>query len=148
MKPTHTDQYLHWNSNHFTTAKHSIYNTIAHRAKMVSSDQQSLNKELEHIRVAQHNCHFPTWVLNKLQQKFQCRQQTNNEPNSTDQQNSNTSNTNGTNHNNSNNKNILHGVSLNTGIGRKIQKDLQQERHLGTFQGIPYHQGSTYGSHG
>ena len=32
-KPTHTDQYLHWDSNHHITAKHSVYNTLAHRAK-------------------------------------------------------------------------------------------------------------------
>ena len=29
-KPTHTDQYLHWDSNHFITAKQSVYNTLAH----------------------------------------------------------------------------------------------------------------------
>ena len=26
-KPTHTDQYLQWDSNYFITAKHSVYNT-------------------------------------------------------------------------------------------------------------------------
>ena len=28
-KPTHTDQYLHWDSNHFTSANNSIFNTLA-----------------------------------------------------------------------------------------------------------------------
>ena len=32
-KPTHTDQYLHWDSNHDITAKQSVHNTLAHRAK-------------------------------------------------------------------------------------------------------------------
>ena len=36
-KPTHRDQYLHWDNNHFITAKQSVYNTLAHRAKIVSS---------------------------------------------------------------------------------------------------------------
>ena len=31
-KPTHTDQYLHWESNHFITTKQSVYNTLARRA--------------------------------------------------------------------------------------------------------------------
>ena len=49
-KPTHTDQYLHWDSNHHITAKHSVYSTLAHRAKTVSSTQDSLDKELLHIK--------------------------------------------------------------------------------------------------
>ena len=69
-KPTHTDQYLHWDSNHFITSKHSVYNTLAHRAKVVSSNETSLNKELEHIRMTLHCCHFPTWALNELKQNF------------------------------------------------------------------------------
>ena len=84
-KPTHTSQYLHWNSSHFITAKHSVYNTLAHRAKVFFSDQHSLHQELEHIRMALQNCHFPKWALNKLQQNFQCRQHNHNETNSTDQ---------------------------------------------------------------
>ena len=65
-KSTHTDQYLHWDSNHFITAKLSVYNTLAYRAKVISSNQQVLNKKMEHIRTALHCCHFPTWALNKL----------------------------------------------------------------------------------
>ena len=32
-KPTHTDQYLHWDNNHFITAKNSVYHILAHRAQ-------------------------------------------------------------------------------------------------------------------
>ena len=45
-KPTYTDQYLHWDSNHHITAKQSVFNTLAHRAKVVSSTQDQLDKEL------------------------------------------------------------------------------------------------------
>ena len=45
-KPTHTDQYLHWDSNHHITAKQSVFNTLAHRAKTVSSSQDKMNREL------------------------------------------------------------------------------------------------------
>ena len=55
-KPTHTDQYLHWDINHFITAKQSVYNTLAHRAKVVSSYQESLHKELDHIKKALQTC--------------------------------------------------------------------------------------------
>ena len=55
-KPTHTDQYLHWDSNHHITAKQSVYNTLAHRAKTVSSTQHNLEKELSHIKTALHHC--------------------------------------------------------------------------------------------
>ena len=58
-KPTHTDQYLHWDSNHFITAKNSVYNTLAHRATVVSSTPKDLAKELDHLRKALQACHFP-----------------------------------------------------------------------------------------
>ena len=60
-KPTHTDQYLHWDSNHHVTAKQSVFNTLAHRAKTVSSTQDSMDKELDHIKTALKHCQFPSW---------------------------------------------------------------------------------------
>ena len=69
-KPTHTDQYLHWDSNHHITAKQSVYNTLAHRAKTVSSTQDNLQKELSHIKTALHHCQFPSWGLNQWEHKF------------------------------------------------------------------------------
>ena len=58
-KPTHTDQYLYWDSNHHITAKQSVFNTLAHRAKIVSSSQDSMDKELNHIKTALKHCQFP-----------------------------------------------------------------------------------------
>ena len=69
-KPTHTDQYLYWDSNHHITAKQSVYNTLAHRAKTVSSTQDSLQKELSHIKTALQHCQFPSWALNQWEHKF------------------------------------------------------------------------------
>ena len=83
-KPTHTDQYLHNDSNHHITAKQSVFNTLAHRAKTVSSSQESLDKELEHIKTALQHCQFPPWALNQWHLKFtQCNQQSNNTTNTT-----------------------------------------------------------------
>ena len=41
-KPTHTDQYLQWDSNHFPLAKYSIYNTLAYRARVMCKNQPAL----------------------------------------------------------------------------------------------------------
>ena len=106
-KPTHADQYQHWDSNHFIMAKHSVFNTLAHRAKVVSTNQQSLHKELEHIRKALQACNFPPWVLNHLQNKFNCKQNINNGQNAAVNQPNNINNNSGTNSNNSNNISIV-----------------------------------------
>ena len=83
-KPTHTDQYLHWDSNHHITAKQSVFNTLAHRAKTVSSSQDSMDKELEHIKTALKHCQFPPWALNQWHHKFtQSNQQSNSTTNTT-----------------------------------------------------------------
>ena len=80
-KPTHTDQYLHWDSNHHITAKHSVYNTLAHRAKTVSSTQDSLDQELLHIKTALQLCQFPNWVLNQWEHSFKHPSHTSNNNN-------------------------------------------------------------------
>ena len=69
-KPTHTDQYLHWDSNHHITAKQSVFNTLPHRAKIVSSTQDKMDRELQHIKTALQHCQFPSWALNQWQHKF------------------------------------------------------------------------------
>ena len=51
-------------------AKNSVYNTLAHRAKVVSSTPEDLNKELEYLNKTLKDCQLPDWALNKLQQQF------------------------------------------------------------------------------
>ena len=41
-KPTHTDQYLQWDSHHNLSAKFSVINTLSHRAKTVFSNPELL----------------------------------------------------------------------------------------------------------
>ena len=79
-KPTHTDQYLHWYSNHHITAKQSVFNTLAHRAKTVSSTQYSLDKELDHNKTVLKHCQFPSWALNQWHHRFTQSQQHSNNP--------------------------------------------------------------------
>ena len=55
-KPTHTDQYLQWDSHHHLSAKYSVISTLMHRAKTVCSNPELLQKEMEHLRKALTNC--------------------------------------------------------------------------------------------
>ena len=77
-KPTHTDQYLHCGSNHHITAKQSVFNTLAHRAKVVCSSQERLDKESQHIKTALQACQFPNWALIQWHHRFLNNNQTNN----------------------------------------------------------------------
>ena len=115
-KPTHTDQYCHWDSNHHITAKQSVFNTLAHRAKVVSSSKATLDKELQHIKTALQACQFPNWVLNHWHHKFLHNNQSSNNTrnNNTNQDN---------NHNNNTTKrNITLVVPYIKGTGEKFKR--------------------------
>ena len=71
-KPTHRDQYLHWDSNHFHLCQNSIFNTLAYRARVVCSNQKTLQQEDDHIRKALLACSSPS-ALNRLLVKFNHR---------------------------------------------------------------------------
>ena len=70
-KPTHTDRYLDYNSNHPISAKPSVIHTFIHRAKQVCSAPEFLAEVMDHLhRVLQDN-HYPTQFFqqSKPQQK-------------------------------------------------------------------------------
>ena len=69
-KPTHTDQYLQWDSHHNLSAKSSIINTLSHRAKTVCSNPELLKQEKEHLRKALTQCKYPTWALDKVEKRL------------------------------------------------------------------------------
>ena len=69
-KPTHTDQYLQWDSHHNLSAKFSVINTLSHRAKTVCSNPELLKQEKEHIRKALTKCKYPKWALKKVEKRF------------------------------------------------------------------------------
>ena len=58
-KPTHTDQYLQWDSHHSLSAKYSVIGTLSHRAKTVCTIPELLQKELTHPRNAMGKCNCP-----------------------------------------------------------------------------------------
>ena len=136
-KLTHRDQYLHWDSNHFITAKNSVFNTLAYRAKVDSTNQQAFHKEMEYIRTALQAC-FPPWALNIVHNKFNCKHNIHNGQTSIDNQPKNNNNT-------ANKNNITIVVPYIHGLGEKVQKDMQQYGHLGTFQGYQHYKNPPHG---
>ena len=87
-KPTHTDQYLHWDSLHPISSKYSVVGTLHHRAKTICSNQQLLKEE--HLTMALKKCNYPIWALNRVRIKM----------NSTAHKNKNKNKTGPTQHNN------------------------------------------------
>ena len=64
-KPTHTDQYLQWDSHHHLSAKFCVINTLSHMAKTVCSRPELLQQEMDHHRKALTKCKYPKWALDK-----------------------------------------------------------------------------------
>ena len=62
-KPTHTDQYLQWDSQHHLSVKFSVISTLTHRNKTVCSNPEHLCKEMDHLRKALIQCKYPKWAL-------------------------------------------------------------------------------------
>ena len=59
-KPTHTDKYLDYNSNHPISAKLSVIHTLIHRAKQACSTPEFLAKEMDHLYRVLWDNHYPT----------------------------------------------------------------------------------------
>ena len=70
-KPTNTDRYLDYNSNHPISAKLSVIHTLIHRVKQVCSTPEFLAKEMDHLHKVPQNNHCPTQFFQqgKPQQK-------------------------------------------------------------------------------
>ena len=69
-KPTHTDQYLQWDSHHHLSAKFSVINTLSHRAKTVCSKPELLQQEMDHLRKALTKCKYPKWALDRVEKRL------------------------------------------------------------------------------
>ena len=58
-KPTHTDLYLQWDSNHTITSKYGVVGTLHHRAKVICSSPELLQQEEKHLHQALTRCNYP-----------------------------------------------------------------------------------------
>ena len=68
-KPTHTDLYLQWDSNHTVASKYSVVGSLQHRANTICSNEDLLKTEEKHLQVALQRCKYPAWAINKAKMK-------------------------------------------------------------------------------
>ncbi|XP_064610736.1 uncharacterized protein LOC135474961 [Liolophura sinensis] len=67
-KPTHSDQYIHYKSNHPPKTKTGIISTLTKRAKLICNS--NLDEEIQHLRtVSAHLNGYPADQVNKTIQK-------------------------------------------------------------------------------
>ena len=69
-KPTHTDQYLQWDSHHHLSAKFSVIHTLSHRATTVCNKPALLQQENDHLWKALTKCKYPKWALDKVEKRL------------------------------------------------------------------------------
>ena len=74
-KPTHTDQYLQWNSHHHLSAKFSVIQTLSHRASTMCSNPEFASKRKGAPQESSHQMQLPQMGFGqggeKTQQVFQ-----------------------------------------------------------------------------
>ena len=61
-KPTHTNQYLQWDSHHSIANKYSVINSLLHRANNICSNQEQKKEELTYVEEALTTCKYPSWA--------------------------------------------------------------------------------------
>ena len=68
-KPTHTNQYLQWDSHHAINNKYSIISTLLHRARNICSNKELLEEEQANIQKVLPACKYPHWAINRMKPK-------------------------------------------------------------------------------
>jgi hypothetical protein len=62
-KPTHTDKYLSFASNHHLAHKRSVVRSLMHRANTIVSTDSDKTDEINHVRTALKANHYSPWAL-------------------------------------------------------------------------------------
>ena len=69
-KPTHTDQYVQWDSHHHLSAKFSVIHTLSHRVQTLCNKPELLQQEGDHLRKALTKCKYVKWALDKVEKRL------------------------------------------------------------------------------
>ena len=64
--PTHTNQYLQFDSHNPLTHKLSVMRTLVDRYLSVVTEKEGQEREIEHIRSALKGCGYPQWTQTKI----------------------------------------------------------------------------------
>ncbi len=64
-KPTHTDLYVQWDSNHPLSAKVSVVSSLYHRASTVCRNEQDLKSEYDYLEKVLSYNGYPKWAIDK-----------------------------------------------------------------------------------
>ena len=68
-KPTHTNQYLNFSSNHHVSHKLSVPKTLFHRADTLISEEDDKEKEKEYVKKALRKCGYPEWSFERKEKE-------------------------------------------------------------------------------
>ncbi|XP_072035243.1 uncharacterized protein [Amphiura filiformis] len=77
LKPTHTDQYLNFESNHPVQHKLGVIQTLHHRAGSIITDQEDKEKEKLHVSKAWEKCNYPKWAFDRANKPKKARSDNN-----------------------------------------------------------------------
>ena len=65
-KPTHTDQYLHFNSHHQTGCKESVVSSLFNKAYSIITNKDDLHKENARIKQVLKENGYRYSIINKI----------------------------------------------------------------------------------
>lgn len=74
-KPTHTNQYLSFNSHHHISHKLSVVRTLIDRAETVVTNHQDKQQEITAITEALTNCGYPKWTIRSVRRSIEEKKQ-------------------------------------------------------------------------
>ena len=76
-KPTHTDQYLSFESNHHIKQKLGIISTFQHRVESLVTNEEDKKKENIYTEKALKKCGYPNWCFKKKSKKKRLKNDSN-----------------------------------------------------------------------